>query len=73
MAENDVRSKEYRELPEHTSHAEYGPLNPDISCFRESAVTANEENIFQGSVPPGEEENPFTAARRKKKEKKRGS
>ena len=71
MAENDVRSQEYRELPEHTSHAEYGPLNPDISCFRESAVTANEENIFQGSVPPGEEENPFTAARRKKKDKKR--
>ena len=71
MAENDVRSKEYRELPEHTSHAEYGPLNPDISCFRESAVTANEENIFQGSVPPGEEENPYTAARRKKKDKKR--
>ncbi len=71
MAENDVRSHEYRELPEHTSHAEYGPLNPDISCFRESAVTAAEENIFQGTVPPGEEENPFTAARRKKKEKKR--
>ena len=71
MAENDVRSHEYRELPEHTSHAEYGPLNPDISCFRESAVTAAEENIFQGTVPPGEEENPFTAARRKKKDKKR--
>ena len=71
MAENDVRSHEYRELPEHTSHAEYGPLNPDISCFRESAVTAAEENIFQGTVPSGEEENPFTAARRKKKDKKR--
>ncbi len=71
MAENDVRSHEYRELPEHTSHAEYGPLNPDISCFRESAVTAAEENIFQGTVPSGEEENPFTTARRKKKDKKR--
>ncbi len=71
MAENEFRSKEYRELPEHTSHAEYGPLNPDISCFRESAVTAAEENIFQGTVPPGEEENPYTAARRKKKDKKR--
>ena len=71
MADNDVRSHEYRELPEHTSHAEYGPLNPDISCFRESAVTAAEENIFQGTVPSGEEENPFTAARQKKKDKKR--
>ena len=71
MADNDVRSHEYRELPEHTSHAEYGPLNPDISCFRESAVTAAEENIFQGTVPSGEEENPFTTARRKKKDKKR--
>ena len=71
MAENDFRSHEYRELPEHTSHAEYGPLNPDISCFRESAVTAAEENIFQGTVPSGEEENPFTTARRKKKDKKR--
>lgn len=71
MAENQVRSHEYRELPEHTPHSEYGPVNPDIAFFRESAVTAAEENVFQGAVPPGEEENPITAARRKKREKKK--
>ncbi|MBQ5953630.1 MAG: hypothetical protein IJL47_06295 [Lachnospiraceae bacterium] len=70
MAENKTRSDENRVLPEYTFPSEYTPLNPDISFFRESAVTAREENIFQGSVPPGEEENPYTAARRKKKKKK---
>ena len=71
MAENKVRSDEYRELPEHTSHREHGPLNPDIAMFRESAVTAAEENVFQGTVPPGEEENPFTAARKKPRKKRK--
>ena len=71
MAENKTRSDENRVLPEYTFPSEYTPLNPDISFFRESAVTAREENIFQGAVPPGEEENPYTAARRKKKKKKR--
>ncbi len=63
--------QEYRVLPEHRSHAEYTPQSPDISFFLESAVTAREENIFQGSVPPGEEENPFIKARAEKKKKKR--
>ena len=70
MAE-ERHPEEYHSLPEHTSHNEYTPLNPDISFFKESSVSTKEENIFQGTVPPGEEENPFTAARRKKKDKKR--
>ena len=71
MAKNTDGFQEYRMLPEHRSHTEYTPLNPDISFFQESSVTAREENIFQGTVPPGEEENPYLRARAAKKKKKR--
>ena len=73
MREHPSMNKEFRQAPEHVMRPEYNvlpeytPVYPDINFFKEHAVTAREENIFQGEVPPGE---PAKKLREERKEKR---
>lgn len=73
MREHPSINKEFRQAPEHVTAPEYNvlpeytPVYPDINFFKEHAVTAREENIFQGEVPPGE---PARDLREERKEKR---
>lgn len=56
---------EYTDREEYKALFEYTPVYPDVSFFRESAVTTHEENVFCGEAPPGERQR-----RRKRKKDK---
>ena len=53
--DNEWNNNEYLPpQPEHSIDPEFTPEYPDVTFFKESAVTMREENIFQGEVPQGE-------------------
>ena len=53
--DNERNNNEYLPpQPEHSIDPEFTPEYPDVTFFKESSVTMQEENIFQGEVPPGE-------------------
>ena len=53
--DNEWNNNEYLPpQPEHSIDPEYTPEYPDVTFFKESAVTMREENIFKGEVPTGE-------------------
>ena len=54
MRSPDRPFEEHPKTIEYRTHPEYTSVYPDISFFRESAVTMREENVFQGEIPPGE-------------------
>ncbi len=60
-------NEEYHMLPEYTETYEYTPEYPDVTFFKESSVTAREENISQGEAPAGEDS---FAVRREKRRKR---
>ncbi len=62
-------NEEYNILPEYTETYEYTPEYPDVTFFKESSVTAREENISQGEAPAGEDS--FTQRREKRRKKVR--
>ncbi|MBR4164996.1 MAG: hypothetical protein IKR43_02010, partial [Lachnospiraceae bacterium] len=53
--DNEWNNNEYLPpQPEHSIDPEFTPEYPDVTFFKESSVTMQEENIFRGEVPPGE-------------------
>ena len=64
--DNEWNNNEYLPpQPEHSIDPEYTPEYPDVTFFKESAVTMREENIFRGEIPAGEAP-PKTAKQQKK-------
>ena len=61
MAEHQSYNAEFEQRTEHViakEHimlSEHTPVNPDITFFQESSVTAREENIFSGQPPESEQ------------------
>ena len=47
-------NEEFEPMAEHHIDPEFTPEYPDVSFFKESYVTMQEENIFQGEIPQGE-------------------
>ena len=68
MDNEELLFEEHPLLPEHYIPPEFTPEYPDVSFFKESYVTAREENIFQGHPPEGEGR---TRANRKEKQKEK--
>ena len=60
---------EHSSLPEHSVLPEYNPVYPDVSFFKESAVTTREENIFQGEPPAGESRRLLRKEKQKERER----
>ena len=66
--DNEWNNNEYLPpQPEHSIDPEYTPEYPDVTFFKESAVTMREENIFQGEVPPGESTRNARAQKQRKR------
>ena len=71
--DNEWNNNEYLPpQPEHSIDPEYTPEYPDVTFFKESAVTMREENIFRGEIPAGEAP-PKTAKQQKKAKQTRMS
>ncbi len=62
---------EYTDREEYKALFEYTPVYPDVSFFRESAVTTHEENVFCGEAPPGERQRRRKRKKDKEEEKKK--
>lgn len=71
MKKTDTPKEEYSKKEEYHSLPEYTPTYPDISFFRESAVSAREENVFCGEAPPGERRRRRQKKKDKEEEKKK--
>ena len=66
--DNEWNNNEYLPpQPEHSIDPEYTPEYPDVTFFKESAVTMREENIFQGEVPVGESTRNARAQKQRKR------